>query len=229
MPIKPTLILSFCLLFFMLMSAEVHAKKYPIETIAPKIQMIRLVVGPIRTNSYIVWETTSKHAIVIDPGAEAEEIHQIIKSGGLELKAIVHTHHHWDHTGDSLKLQQLTNAPVFEHPECAKRHKHFQKLKSKPLPHKSKQRFGKLEFEIIHTPGHSPGGVCLYHKGVLFSGDLLFKRSIGRVDLPGGSMKALKNSIRQRLAHLPDETKVFPGHKAATTLKQERNYNRIFR
>lgn len=188
----------------------------------------------MQANCYVVWDEPSGEAMVIDPGGNAKKLAATIANKGLALKAIIHTHGHWDHTAASDSLQKLTRAPVFRHPGD----------KKSGLLHRPRRADGKTvidledgqeislgveSFEVIHTPGHSRGSVCIYAEGVLFSGDLLFQGNVGRWDLHGGSFREVVNSLNQRLARLPDDTDVLPGHGPATTLGHERRANPFFR
>ncbi|HUT54308.1 MAG TPA: MBL fold metallo-hydrolase [bacterium] len=192
------------------------------------------LAGLMQVNCYLVWDEDSKMAMVIDPGGDAKKIARTIKEKGLTLMAIVHTHGHWDHTAGSDSLQRLTGAPVLRHPLDAKsgylhRPRPSDGVKVHDLEDGQDLNIGGLRFKVIHTPGHSRGGICLYTPGSLFSGDLLFSGSVGRWDLSGGSFRELVKSLNQRLAALPDDTDVYPGHGPAAALGLERAQNPFFK
>jgi hydroxyacylglutathione hydrolase len=184
------------------------------------------------TNCYLVWPKNSDEALVIDPGFEPERIFSIIKKNNLKLKYIVHTHGHFDHTKQSSHLQKSSGASVYIHPK----QKNYSRITPK-LNIDSKHiteindgdiiNLSGIGFSVIHTPGHSPGSICLYHPGVLFSGDLLFKGAAGRTDFKGGKYNELIKSLRVRLAPIPDDTKVYPGHGESTNMGVERRTNQF--
>jgi len=196
-----------------------------------------LVVGPLATNCYIVGSESSKKGMIIDPGAEAEVILRNVKDLGFEIKSIVLTHGHIDHIGALKEVKEATGAEVAIHADDA------QALQRKPLgtlfgisyptPPPADRLLqggdsldiGDLHFQVLHTPGHSPGCICLLEEGVVFSGDTLFNYGIGRYDLPGGSYSQLMDSIHTKLMVLPDNTIVYPGHGPETTIGAERRGN----
>lgn len=201
----------------------------------PEIQNI--IVGPLQVNCYIVYDETSREALVVDPGDEPDRIIDIIKSHGLKITYIVCTHTHFDHVGAIPELKQATGAKIAIHSEereiyCAA--KDIGKLWGfdlEPLPEPDiflnegdKIKIGTYAFTVLHTPGHSPGCICLYSEGILFSGDTLFAGSVGRTDFPGGSLIKLKESF-QRLMNLPENTKVFSGHGPSSTIGTEKREN----
>ena len=197
----------------------------------------RLVVGPLSSNCYIVGSESNKEGMIIDPGDEAEVILKNAKDLGLEIKYITLTHGHIDHIGALKAVKEATGAEVAIHTDGADS-LHKQLLSTMlglsypaPLPpDRSLQDddsidIGDLHFSVIHTPGHTKDGICLLGEGVLFSGDTLFNRGIGRADLPGGNYSQLMNSIHTRLMTLPDDTTVYPGHGPETTIGAERQGN----
>jgi hydroxyacylglutathione hydrolase len=199
-----------------------------------KMKIKKHLAGIMQVNCYVVWDEDTKKAMVIDPGGDARKIAQTIKQKGLEIEAIVHTHGHWDHTAGSDSLQRLTGAPVLRHPKDAKsgymhRPRKADGVKVRDLEDGQVLKLGGLSFTVIHTPGHSRGGICLYTPGTLFSGDLLFKGSVGRWDLSGGSFREVVKSVNQRLESIPDATDVLPGHGPATTMAVERAQNPFFK
>jgi glyoxylase-like metal-dependent hydrolase (beta-lactamase superfamily II) len=184
-------------------------------------------VGPIETNCYLVEDETTKEALIVDPGDEAEKILEVIKKNGLKPRYIVNTHGHFDHITGNLKLKEKTGAPVLSHELDA-----FLIALTLPLPPDNflkdgdRLKVGRLTFTVIHTPGHTPGGICLYceKEKTLFSGDTLFYGTTGRTDLPYASEKDMGISFKKLLT-LPDETKVYPGHGQPTTIGQEKLIN----
>ena len=197
----------------------------------------KLVVGPFSSNCYIVGSESNKEGMIIDPGDEAEVILRKVKDLGLEIRSIVLTHGHIDHIGALQEVKEATGAEVAIHTDEANS---FQEQPlstllglSYPTP-LSPDRLLKdgdsldisdLHFLVLHTPGHSPGGICLLGEGVVFSGDTLFNYGIGRTDLPGGNSSQLMNSLHTKLMVLPDNTAVYPGHGPETTIGTERREN----
>ncbi len=196
-----------------------------------------LVVGPLAVNCYIVGDAATKEAMVIDPAADAEIILQSIKELDLKVKSIVLTHGHPDHVAALKEVKEATGAEIAVHSGDAEYPQQqglallfgFQ-CPTPPPPDRLLKNgdsidIGGLHFEVVHTPGHTPGGICLYGHGILFSGDTLFNYGIGRFDLPGGDYALLMNSLRATLMSLPDETIVYPGHGPKTTIGAERQDN----
>jgi len=200
-----------------------------------------LVVGPLASNCYIVGSSSTKQGMIIDPGAEAGNILKMVQQMGLSISLIVVTHAHIDHIDALRAVKERTNAQFAIHeaekellstapPMSVVASLGLSPFKSAPQPDRllkdgDRIDVGDLHFEVLHTPGHSPGGICLSGHGVVFSGDTLFNFGIGRTDFPGGSYEHLMKSIREKLMVLPDETIVYPGHGPATTIGDERRGN----
>ena len=196
-----------------------------------------LVVGPLASNCYIVGDEATKEGFIIDPADEAERIWQSVEELGLKIRLIVLTHGHPDHIAALKEIKEATDAEIVVHSGDSEYHRQ-QALSlafgfnypAPPPPDRLLEDgdsidIGDLHFEVIHTPGHTPGGICLFGHGVLFSGDTLFNYGIGRYDLPGGDYAQLMNSLQARVMVLPDETTVYPGHGPKTTIGAERQGN----
>jgi len=197
-----------------------------------------LVVGPLQVNCFIVSAEGSDRALVIDPGAEGERILESLEAAGLSLAMIVNTHGHFDHVGANRLLVERTGAELIIHERGvpvlrrAEEHAAGYGLPAVSSPEPTRTLAGGeileldgLQLSVIHTPGHSPGGICLLGEDHLFSGDALFAGSIGRTDLPGGDFDTLVSGIRRHLLVLPDETVVHPGHGPDTTIGREKAMN----
>lgn len=196
-----------------------------------------VVVGPLQVNCFIVGDELSKESIIIDPGDEPDMIMDIIKKNSLKVKYILCTHGHFDHVGAVSDIKKETGAEILIHEDeliiynAARDMAAFWGYDIDPLPEPDKfvkngdtVTIGKLSFSVLHTPGHSPGGICLYGNGILITGDTLFEGSVGRTDFYGGDMEKLKASFK-RLMSLPNETRVLPGHGGETTIGREKMEN----
>lgn len=197
----------------------------------------RLVVGPLEENCYVVGDEKTKQAIVIDPGDEPDRIIELIKDNGFEVSTIICTHAHFDHIGVVGDIKKVTDAKILLHKddielyEGAKDHAAFWGYDLDDIPHPdgflnegSEVRVGNLIFKVLHTPGHSPGGICLYGEGVVITGDTLFQGSVGRTDFQGGDIIKLRESFK-RLLDLPEDTTVLSGHGPETTIGIEKREN----
>ena len=218
------------------------------DPISPKIIHETLPVGMLQCNCSIIGDPQTREALVVDPGDEAGRILELLAKHALRVKAIVSTHAHIDHVGGLRKMQQATGAPVLMHGDDMELYRHLDAQAAwigmrapdpvnidKLLREGDTLRWGPFEANVLHTPGHTPGSISLYlappgtgsaaDAGKLLAGDTLFAGSIGRTDLWGGSLEKILRSIHQKLLVLPDETVVYPGHGAITTIGQERAAN----
>lgn len=193
--------------------------------------------GPVETNAYVVADADGL-AMVIDPGYEPDAVDRLVKARDLCVRAIVATHGHFDHVAGCRAAIELWAAPLFMHPLAVPvavtcdQHARWFGLECEPCPEPDETlaqgdvlELGELAFEIRHTPGHCPGGICLIAPGAAIVGDTLFAGSIGRYDLPHSDFDALMTGIRDQLMSLPDETVVYPGHGPTTTIGAERRHN----
>lgn len=200
----------------------------------------QLVVGPLQTNCYIVADENSKEGIVIDPGGDGEHILRMVQRMGLSIKIVVNTHGHFDHIMANREVIEGTGALLAIHPKDADMLTNplrsfalfVGKIHPSPpatllLDEGTQVKFGSIALDVLHTPGHSPGSISLWHpeEKVVFSGDALFNLGVGRTDFLGGSMHVLLQSIREKLFALPDDTIVYPGHGPQTTIGFERKHN----
>jgi glyoxylase-like metal-dependent hydrolase (beta-lactamase superfamily II) len=199
-----------------------------------------LPVGPLQCNCSIIGDETTHEAMVIDPGDDIADILAVIKQYKLQVKQIVITHAHIDHVGGAMKLRAQTGAPILLNQNDYALLKMLDvqaewlgmaspgdvAIESSIADGESLQT-GALKANVLHTPGHTEGSVCLYFpvEKLLIAGDTLFAGSIGRTDLPGGSFEKIMHSLHDRVLTLPDETVVIPGHGPKTTIGQERDEN----
>ena len=196
-------------------------------------------VGITQTNCYIVGCEETREGVVIDPGGHPKRILKAIEESGLAICYILNTHCHFDHMGANAEIVTGTGAPLALHPaelpilQSRGGASWFGVLvQESPLPDLELEdgqvlEVGTLRFQVLHTPGHSPGGVTLYleQEGVAFDGDVLFQMGVGRTDLHGGDWDMLMHSIREVLFALPDETVLYSGHGPRTTVGQEKQSN----
>lgn len=197
-----------------------------------------LTVGPIMANCFIVGCEKTKEAAVIDPGDEPDRILLALAGLKLKVKYIINTHGHFDHVGANKKMKEVTGAALLIHSHDAPMLGYLAKSASawglnaedSPPPDLMVKdgdeiKFGEITLKVIHTPGHSPGGISLYSDGIVFVGDTLFAGSIGRTDFPGGDFDTLISSIRKKLFVLGDDVRVLAGHGPETTIGAEKKYN----
>lgn len=193
----------------------------------------KMMAGIYGANCYIVMDEETKEAVVLDPGGDVDDIEKVLQSLGAKVKYIALTHGHFDHTTGVDGLQAITKAEVAigkeDNEMILKDVQYYGPFIEGGahinLNHGDSLNFGKHTMKVIHTPGHTPGGVCFLIENMLFSGDTLFKGSIGRSDLAGGDGEALIRNIKERLVVLPKETIVYPGHGPSTTIGDEELYN----
>ena len=193
------------------------------------MQIKMMQVGPLGTNCYLLEDEKSKLAAVVDPGGDAPRILSQAKTDGVEVKMILLTHAHFDHTGGVAELcASLPGVPVYLHPADAALvgSDVFPAIGAATVPYEDGDtvQLGELTIQVLHTPGHTPGGVCLLVGDALFTGDTLFYGSMGRTDFAGGSYEDIMASLK-RLAQLPGNYQVLPGHMDTTTLDRERKIN----
>ncbi len=186
----------------------------------------KLVVGPYQANCYILGYKETKEGLVIDPGDEVYRIVKEISRLRLKILYILITHGHIDHTGGAGELKRITSAPVLIHTLDAPG------LNFRPdgyLYDSQEIRLGNYIISVIHTPGHSPGGVSFHAPGAIFTGDTLFAGSVGRTDFQGGDHHKLVEGVIEKIFPLGDDLRVYPGHGPATTVGRERLTNPFFR
>jgi hydroxyacylglutathione hydrolase len=197
-----------------------------------------LPTGPLQVNCYLIGCDKTRQAAVVDPGGDADVILRLLEKHDLQLQMVINTHGHFDHVGGNRQLIDATGAELLIHQadtpllgQAAVHAANFG-LRAEPSPAPQRElhggeriQVGELEIRVLHTPGHTQGGICLYVENQVIVGDTLFAGSIGRTDLPGGDHPTLINSIKEQLMVLPEDTVVHPGHGPATSIGREKLYN----
>jgi len=210
------------------------------EPSAAGLTVVRMVLGPVQTNAYLVGDAASGSAVVIDPAWDGASILQEAERRSWKVAQIWLTHAHFDHFGGSAAVADGSKAPVALHPDDQPLWRlsggaplfGFPRFDPGPEPtisleHGMIAHLGEHAFEVRHTPGHSPGHVIFVTRssGLVFCGDLIFQGGVGRTDLPGGDWATLLRSIQQEILTLPDDTRLLSGHGAETTVGVERRFN----
>ncbi len=196
-----------------------------------------IVLGPLEANCFVIGDERSKRAMVVDPGDEPDRILDAVGAEGISVDYLVCTHAHFDHVGALPELRKETGAKIVIHRDeleiyrAARDMAAFWGYDIESLPEPDilveegdEIKLGTLVFKVLHTPGHSPGSICLFGEGVVVTGDTLFAGSVGRTDFHGGDMNRLKQSF-ERLLSLPPDTEVLAGHGPASTIGRERSEN----
>lgn len=210
------------------------------------LNLVSFPIGNYQCNCSILFSEKTKEAIIIDPGNDHQTLLKVVDHLGVKPKKLLHTHAHFDHIGRSNEVKQATGATIhlhkgdqFLYDNLQKQGLFFGQMVGAPSPIDQhlidEEEFGidsddlQNFLKTLHTPGHTPGSCCFYTEyfdlPMLFSGDTLFERSIGRTDLPGGDMNAIIKSIKERLLVLPEDTLVTPGHGEDTRIFEEKKYN----
>lgn len=197
-----------------------------------------LAVGPLMANCFICGCSKTKEAVVIDPGGDADRILLSLADSNLNVKYIINTHGHFDHVSANGKLKDATGADILIHPLDAGMLEQLSSnaaffgisVENSPpcdqtIEENDTVSFGDITLKVLHTPGHTPGGISLYTNGIVFVGDTLFAGSIGRTDFPGGDFDTLISSIKTKLFRMDDEMRVLSGHGPETTIGKEKRYN----
>jgi len=200
-----------------------------------------LVVGPIQANCYILGCERTREAAVIDPGGDSDKILIALAKDKCRCVYIINTHGHFDHSGENRRLKEVTGAQLLIHRADAPMILHQgasgsswgMNVDNSPPPDRYLKEgdvitFGDISLKVLHTPGHSPGGISLFSDKMVFVGDTLFAGSIGRTDFPGGDYEGLIRNVREKIFPLGDDVVVYPGHGPKTTVGRERRTNPFF-
>ena len=199
-----------------------------------------VVVGPLEVNCFILGCETTREGVIVDPGSDPEKVLAAAGKLGLAIRQVINTHGHFDHVGGNRQVLAATGATLLIHggdvpflsraAEVAT--KYGLTTENSPPPDQLLEdglllTFGEYQMQVLHTPGHTPGGCCLYleSEGKVITGDTLFAEGVGRTDFPGSSHEALIEGIRSKLLTLPDTTVAYPGHGPSTTIGHEKRYN----
>jgi glyoxylase-like metal-dependent hydrolase (beta-lactamase superfamily II) len=199
------------------------------------IEVCQITQGSLLSNNYLIIDKSSKEACIIDVISPLDDLYAMIKAGGLKLQFAILTHGHIDHIDAVNKLKKTVyiheediaylNEPELNLSSWQADFKVDKDIKVKALKDGSSIKLASVNLKIIHTPGHTPGSICISYDKILFSGDTLFFDGIGRCDLPGGNTGKIIASIKDKLLILNDETLVFPGHGPRTTIAREKQHN----
>ena len=202
------------------------------------LEILRFTYGPFAENTYLVVGPSSRRAMLVDPGFDSEPVLDVVRERGLDVELILNTHGHLDHVAGNAFFKRMTGAPLAIHAgdlpfvRNVKAQAAMYGLTAEDSPEPdvilaegSPLVFDGETFTVLHTPGHSPGGVCLLRGEQMLVGDTLFHGFVGRTDLPGGDWNTLLASVRNKLFALPDPVRCFPGHEDETTIGQERATN----
>lgn len=194
-----------------------------------------LSVGMLEVNCFIIWNEETRQALIIDPGGDYNDIVSQLEKHRLSVKGILLTHGHFDHIGAVPALVERFHIPVYLHPDDMELYNSpancmlpwIHPIQNPPAVTDTPPEVPGLEYEIIHTPGHAKGAVCYFFRKEreLFAGDTLFRRSVGRTDLPGGDHELLLRSIKEKLYKLPETIVVHSGHGPDTTIGEEKREN----
>ena len=197
-----------------------------------------LVVGPLMANCFIFGCKKTREAVVIDPGGDADKILLSLADSELEVKYIINTHGHFDHVCGNGKMKDATGADILIHPLDAPMLGMLTSnaavfgisVENSPpcdqtIEEGETVSFGNISLKVVHTPGHTPGGISLYTDGIVFVGDTLFAGSIGRTDFPGGDFDTLISSIKTKLFDMEDDMRVLSGHGPETSIGSEKRFN----
>lgn len=217
--------------------AMIYACDFPAHPKGGTMILKTIAVGPLESNCYVIGDENTKKGMIVDPGDEPDRIMEAVKKLGLDVEYIVITHAHFDHVGAIPEVKEATGAKIALHKEdmtlyeAATDQAAFWGYQMDSLPKPDmflgegdEIKIGSLSFKILHTPGHSPGGICLFGEGMVVTGDTLFAGSVGRTDFHGGSERRLKESFK-RLLDLPENTRVLAGHGPDSTIGTERRDN----